>query len=136
MNIIICVDDNMGMMFNNRRQSQDRALRERILEITKGKNLYMNGYSASQFTEGSNIIVDENFLDKAQQGDFCFVENSDIRDYNSKIEKLIIYKWNRNYPSDFQFQLTLDDFCLESTFEFQGYSHKVITEEIWKNDQN
>ena len=97
MNIIICVDDNMGMMFNNRRQSQDRALRERILEITKGKNLYMNGYSASQFTEGSNIIVDENFLDKAQQGDFCFVENSDIRVYNSKIEKLIIYKWNRNY---------------------------------------
>ena len=136
MNIIICVDDNMGMMFNNRRQSQDRALRERILEITKGKNLYMNGYSASQFTEGSNIIVDDNFLDKAQQGDFCFVENSDIRVYNSKIEKLIIYKWNRNYPSDFQFQLTLDDFCLESTFEFQGYSHKVITEEIWKNDQN
>ena len=136
MNIIICVDDNMGMMFNNRRQSQDRALRERILEITKGKNLYMNGYSASQFTECSNIIVDDNFLDKAQQGDFCFVENSDIRDYNSKIEKLIIYKWNRNYPSDFQFQLTLDDFCLESTFEFQGYSHKVITEEIWKNDQN
>ena len=136
MNIIICVDDNMGMMFNNRRQSQDRALRERILEITKGKNLYMNGYSASQFNEGSNIIVDDSFLDKAQQGDFCFVENSDIRDYISKLEKLIIYKWNRNYPSDFQFQLPLDDFCLESTFEFQGYSHKVITEEIWKNDQN
>ena len=135
MNIIICVDDNMGMMFNNRRQSQDRALRERILEITKGKNLYMNGYSASQFNEGSNVIVDDNFLDKAQQGDFCFVENSDIRDYNSKIEKLIIYKWNRNYPSDFKFQLTLDNFSLESTFEFQGYSHKVITEEIWKNDK-
>ena len=136
MNIIICVDDNMGMMFNNRRQSQDRALRDRILEITKGKNLYMNSYSASQFTDSNNIIVDDNFLDKAQQRDYCFVENLDIRSYNSKIEKIIIYKWNRNYPWDFKFEISLDKFRLESAFEFQGYSHKVITEEIWENDQN
>ena len=27
MNIIICLDDNNGMMFNKRRQSQDRILR-------------------------------------------------------------------------------------------------------------
>lgn len=135
MNIIICVDDNMGMMFNHRRQSQDRALRDRILEITKGKKLYMNNYSKAQFTEDNRIIADEDFLDKALIGDYCFVENIDIGNYISKIEKLIIYKWNRVYPSDFKFQQSLDNFSLESVFEFKGYSHHMITEEIWKNDK-
>ena len=28
--IMVCVDDNNGMMFNKRRQSQDRVLRQRM----------------------------------------------------------------------------------------------------------
>lgn len=135
MNIIICVDDNMGMMFNHRRQSQDRVLRDRILEITKGKKLYMNNYSKSQFADSNSIIADEDFLDKAMAGDYCFVESIDTENYISKIEKLIIYKWNRVYPSDFKFKQSLDNFSLESVFEFKGYSHDMITEEIWKNDK-
>ena len=53
--IISCVDDDMGMMFNHRRQSQDRVLRERVLEATKGKKLWMNHYSAKQFSEIKTI---------------------------------------------------------------------------------
>lgn len=34
--IILCLDNNNGMMFNDRRQSQDRGLREYIAEMTKG----------------------------------------------------------------------------------------------------
>ena len=37
MKIIVCVDNQNGMMFNHRRQSQDRVLRKRILELTGGK---------------------------------------------------------------------------------------------------
>ena len=48
--IIASVDDNMGMMFNHRRQSQDRVLREHILEATKDGKLWMNHYSAKQFS--------------------------------------------------------------------------------------
>ena len=29
--VIACVDDRMGMLFNRRRQSQDAALRQRLL---------------------------------------------------------------------------------------------------------
>ena len=32
--VITVIDDNMGMMFNNRRQSQDCILREQILALT------------------------------------------------------------------------------------------------------
>ena len=36
--LIVCVDDHNGMMFNHRRQSQDRILRGDILELTGRKN--------------------------------------------------------------------------------------------------
>ena len=36
--VCVAVDDNLGMTFNKRRQSQDRVLRERLLELTQGRN--------------------------------------------------------------------------------------------------
>ena len=35
MNIIVCLDDKNGMMFNKRRQSQDKLLRSDIKELVK-----------------------------------------------------------------------------------------------------
>lgn len=49
--LIVCVDDHNGMMFNHRRQSQDRILRGDILELTEGKILWMDAYSKKQFVE-------------------------------------------------------------------------------------
>ena len=40
MKLIVCLDDNKGMMFNNRRQSRDRVLIENVLELCKGEKLY------------------------------------------------------------------------------------------------
>lgn len=134
MNIIVCIDDEFGMLFNHRRQSRDRLLRERILMLTKGKKLWMNLYSAKQFEEecAENIIVDEDSLHNAENGDYCFVETEDITKYISKIEKIVLYRWNRRYPSDFKFALDLSDWTMESTFEFAGSSHEKITEEIYR----
>ena len=36
--LIVCVDDHNGMMFNHRRQSQDRILRADILNLRVEKN--------------------------------------------------------------------------------------------------
>ena len=78
--LIVCVDDHNGMMFNHRRQSQDRVLRADILELTDGKKLWMNAYSKKQFAESdtARIRVNETFLDAAGDGEFCFVENADV----------------------------------------------------------
>lgn len=63
MNIIICLDDNNGMMFNKRRQSQDRILRADLKEFIKDKDLYMNNYSYKLYKDidNGNIKVSENF---------------------------------------------------------------------------
>ena len=42
---ISIVDNSMGMLFNHRRQSRDRVLVQRILEITRGHALWMNAYT-------------------------------------------------------------------------------------------
>ncbi len=47
--LIVCVDDNMGMAFNHRRQSQDRLLRRRLLERVGVSKLWMSPYTARRF---------------------------------------------------------------------------------------
>ena len=134
MNLIVCVDDRMGMLFNMRRQSSDRVLRARILELTRSSVLYMNGFSAKQFAgmEMPQVRVSESPMEEAGERDFCFVENLPLLPYQHKIKRLILYRWNRHYPADKHFDLPLSAFRLIQTSEFSGYSHENITEEIYE----
>ena len=133
--IIACIDDNMGMMFNHRRQSQDRALRELVLEATKNSKLWMNHYSSKQFTESAapQINVDDSFMSEAGNGEYCFIEDVDVTPYLRWVEKIILYRWNRSYPSDqaFYINLSAGEWKLVQTQEFAGSSHERITEEIY-----
>lgn len=133
MHLIVCVDDDSGMLFNHRRQSQDRELRKRILEVTSGKRLWMNHYSQKQFEkeECANVNYDDNFLSEAVAGEYCFVETEDVSPYEPWIETITIYKWNRRYPSDLKFTIDLSRWKLQSTVEFPGSSHEKITEEVY-----
>ena len=47
--LLVCVDDALGMAFNHRRQSMDRALRDRLRTVCAGKNLFLSPYSMKQF---------------------------------------------------------------------------------------
>lgn len=134
--IIACLDDANGMMFNNRRQSKDRILRDHILREVGTSNLWMNEYTKKQFDDGngSNLMVDNQFLEKAVEGDFCFIENVDIMPYAEKIEKVMLFKWNRSYPGDFFFPMEFlsSHFVMTSTEDFAGYSHEKITKEVYE----
>ena len=129
--VIVCIDDNNGMMFNNRRQSQDAILREDILALARDGQLRMNAYSKKQFPGESPVRIQADFLEKAEPGDFCFVEDRDIGPYEDRIEKLILYRWNRKYPADTFFTLDLREWRLEESVEFAGSSHEKITREIY-----
>ena len=133
MHLIFCVDNTMGLMFNHRRQSQDRAVRKRILDKVSGKILWMNHYSAEQFKDEKmdNVRVDENFLKQAQPGDYCFAEDSAASAAVLGAESLILYKWNRRYPSDERLIVDLSAWTLKSSCDFAGTSHEKITEEVY-----
>lgn len=134
--IILCaIDDHGGMLFNHRRQSQDCVLRNRILQRTHNKKLWMNAYSYGQFAaeQAPQIVVSEQFLHEAAAGDFCFVETDSLTEVASRIEAVILYRWNRSYPTDFCLDLTLTQpyWTQTETSEFAGNSHERITEEIY-----
>lgn len=131
MKVIVVLDDKNGMMFNGRRQSRDRVLRERIREIAGDGRLCMNSYTARQFNSETEegIYISESFLDEAESSDYCFVENEALRPYEDRISELFIFKWNREYPGDQFFDIDLENsgWILAETDEFEGYSHEEIT---------
>lgn len=133
MKVILCLDDNNGMLFNNRRQSRDEKVIEKIFEITQNKKLWVNKYSYSLFEifNPSNINVDDLFLSEATTGEYCFVENSDLANYEKWIEEIIVFKWNRDYPYDKELDIDLSKWVLKNTIEFEGNSHKKITMEVY-----
>ena len=123
------------MLFNHRRLSRDRRVCEKILDYSNEKELWMNAYSRKLFTDLTdinNIQVDEEFLDKSQS--ICFVENQDITPYLPKIDTLVLFQWNRDYPADFFFTVDLSQWNLISTEDFEGTSHEKITMEVYKKD--
>lgn len=132
--LMVCIDDDWGMAFANRRQSQDRILRARLLRLSGGV-LRLNAYSAKQFPpeENARFIVEEDFLEQAGEGDFCFAETTDVAPFEEKAEKIILYHWNRRYPASLHFSIPLAEhgWKCASAEEFQGYSHEKITEEVY-----
>ena len=136
MNIIVCVDDHMGMMFNNRRQSRDRVVREDMLTLVPDK-LLVSPYTAKQFAEPEQerLLVAEDFLEQAGDGDYCFVEDADITPYADKIEDIILYHWKRMYPADTYFTIPLSDFALAERMDLTGNSHPDMIREIYRKKQ-
>lgn len=133
MKVIVCLDDNNGMMFNHRRQSRDEKVIEKIFEITKNSRLWVNKYSYSLFEifNTSNINVDDAFLSEAPKGEYCFVENPELLSYEKWIEEIIVFRWNRDYPYDKELDIDLSKWELKNSIEFEGNSHKKITMEVY-----
>ena len=154
---IVCVDNRMGICLNGRRVSRDRMVSEDILEMTRGNVLWMAPEADKLFKEvfkakeevcretgtGKKIQdagrledekmwkVDRNFLENAEEEDFCFVEGENLAGYEGKITEIVLYKWNRDYPADVFFEVDLSKWRLEERKDFSGYSHEKITKEIY-----
>lgn len=131
MKVIVCLDDKNGMLFGSRRQSRDRKVIEDICEMTG--ELRVHPFSENLFKESIiQLIVSEQFLNEARKEDFCFVEHQDLLGYQDKIEEIVVYYWNRVYPSDKKFDICLAEWKVVSEGEFVGYSHEKITKRIYR----
>ncbi|MBE5817123.1 MAG: ribonuclease Z [Clostridiales bacterium] len=131
MTLIICIDEKGGLSFANRRQSQDRALREYIMSNFVTDKIIMSNYSYKQFSEYTNVIADDDFLINAVKGDVCFIEGYEIP--VDRASKIILCNWNRHYPADkfFNTDLAAKGFDKISENRIKGYSHDEITIETY-----
>lgn len=136
MHVMLCLDDKDGMLFHQRRQSQDRVLRRYMLDLCGTHGLWLNAYSAGQFAEQerARLRIDERFLSLAGEGDYCFVEDRQIEPFLGKIETVILFRWNRIYPADRYFDrlLLTCGWNLRGTEDFSGFSHAKITKEVYE----
>ncbi len=135
MKIIMCLDDNKGMLFNNRRQSRDKKVIENIMDSLNGEKLYISDFSKNLFNEyESNVVVlpdDEFSLDLKNTGVY-FIENRDIAECLEKISEITVYYWNRVYPSDKRCTVDFSILNLYNKEEFEGFSHEKITKAVYK----
>jgi hypothetical protein len=131
--VVVCIDDRGGMMFNKRRQSRDRVLIQELVESVEGK-IYINSYSTLLFESHTDRVeINENPLKECPSGAVCFIENLTLAPHLMDISTLIVYKWNKKYPSDVRLDIDIkkEGFKLLKTKEFQGSSHDKITKEIY-----
>lgn len=133
MTVIVCLDNANGMMFNHRRQSRDANVVKDILKTINGASLLIAPYSESLFSQAEcSVSISESFLADADAKDYCFVENTSVAEFKEKISRLVIYKWNRDYPADFYFDIDYtNDYKLKTTLDFGGTSHEKITKEVY-----
>ena len=131
MNVIVCVDNELGMMFNNRRQSRDIRACEDMLRLSGG-NLVIAPYSAKLFAELEGYRISDDPLGEAMCGEYVLIEDRGLLRHVDKIEKIVLYHWNRDYPSDKKLDIDLSKgWILSSTEDFAGNSHEKITMEIY-----
>lgn len=136
MKFIICLDDQNGMMFNKRRQSQDRKVKEDILHLSLP--IVMNTYSFKLFEDmDTKAIIVQDELPILKEDCYQFIEDQDIKQYVDRITEIIIYYWNRKYPSDLKCTLDFTDKCWQvvSETEFQGNSHDCITKMVYVRNE-
>lgn len=126
MKIIVCVDNKMGLMFHNRRQSQDRIVREKIKELNEV--IYMNSYSYQLYKDVvDHSVVRDDFLDVCGNH-YCLIENVSVKEYSHYIDEVIVFHWNRDYPADFYLDIDLSDYKLIEKSDFKGSSHDITLE--------
>lgn len=92
----------------------------------------MSSYSSKQFGDVSAILVDNDYMSKAEENDFCFIEDGVYSTDNA--DEIILCKWNRHYPADKFFDADLKSlgFKKAKSADIVGNSHEKITIEIYR----
>ena len=130
MTVIICVDNNGGILFNGKRRSKDRIFRKYLLDIVEKKNsrIAMLPYTYSQFKEDEGKELTDVKEEFSFDEDYIFLERA-IPILWEKVNNLILCCWNRDYPADEYFNLPIGVECiLQKTEEIVSDSHTLTIE--------
>jgi hypothetical protein len=128
MKLIVCVAENGGIAFNHRRQSRDEQVCKDMVELAEGR-LCASAYSVPLFAGIDAVQICEDV--SGLQDQYYFAERKMPEIKAADISEVVLYRWNREYPSDTFFDLDLSEYRLKDTREFSGKSHDCIRREIW-----
>ena len=125
MTVVIALDKKNGYTLFGKRLSQDRIVAKDIL--SSFPLIYMSVYSASQFDDKSRIVFP--IPDNLPSDAVVFLETEDIP---SDAEHLVVYRWDKQYPSDRKYNPAKFFWYKKHSEEFKGYSHEKIVKEFYE----
>ena len=145
--IIVCVDNNNGIAFNGRRQSQDATVCQDIARLADGHKLWATHYGSKLFRDNETseirhleICVADDPMTMAKDEEFVFLDadmpsEDTITQYRP--EAFIIYHWNTTYPADRKLNINRliksqqERYpSFHSIHTLHGEVHETITREI------
>ena len=133
MTVFVCVDDELGMTFFGKRQSRDSVVIKDMIKTARVARgvLVALPFSEKLLSGEDGVRIDADAIKNG--ADFLFIENEALSPFLDKIDKLIVYRWNRLYPSDKKLDTPPEKngFHLLLRSEFKGSSHDVITKEVF-----
>ena len=93
-------------------------------------NFYLNHFKAAKLIREAEIPY---VLPPETAEDF-FAEDVPSDELLEKTSKVVIYRWNRHYPSDLRWEPDLNalGFVRKETADFPGTSHENITREVYE----
>jgi hypothetical protein len=128
--VYLCLDDRNGLLFNGRRLSRDAHLLADMAAMVP-ENLTIDPFSEKLITAAGipYVLAGEDIPEDAH----FFLENRNPEDLLPAAKVLVLYRWNRHYPSDFRWEGSPADhgFLLSESSEFSGKSHDIITKEVY-----
>jgi len=136
MTLVVCLDDAMGMAFGGKRQSRDSVLCRDLTDYAGGRRILMSPYSEPLF-EGLGACVEAapDYMDKACGDCLCFPELESPEELEKRAEEMLLYRWNRRYPSTLRFRPDEKCWRLSSVTEFAGSSHEKISREVYVREK-
>lgn len=135
MNVIVCIDEVGGMMFHGKRVSRDIEVLKNMIDMIGNDQLHMNEYSMKLFHDNEMYQNIQSF--QLMDDGYYFIEDERVNNYLSSAKKLIIYCWNRKYPSDVKLDMEVvnKSFQLIRQEDIVGKSHDLITKSVFVNKE-
>ena len=128
MTVSFCLDDRGGMLFNKRRLSRDAA---QLADLAAEGPLTIDAFSEKLLISAGipYVLAGEELPENA----LFFNEVRRPEALLPLADRLVLYRWNRHYPSDVRWEGQPSDFgfVLRETTEFPGKSHEKITKEVY-----
>jgi len=135
--LVVCRENGHGIMFNHRRVSRDEAVLSDVRKIAPTRNLYCSEYSFRYWARGRNhpSLVITRQPDPSSEGVFVLEDSAMTPDELKTFRRIIVYEWNRDYPSDVKFEVP-NDYALVNESEFIGNSHEKITRRVYETKKD
>ena len=117
MKLVVCLDENNGIKFFGKRQSQDELQRKNLFELIGNLKLFLTEYSYDLYKdiEFNFEIIDKN-TEIIKNSVFLY-EGDFLEKFLPSVDEIIVYFWNSWKEIE--------------TFEFKGKSHEKITRKIF-----